>query len=174
MLICGSVLAQNPCTKEMMMENYTVVQKPSMVIVGIECRTSNAPDAATVDIPQLWGRFMGEDIFNKIPNKTSNEVIALYCDYEGDYTQPYKLVIGCPVNSLDDVPEGMVAKNVPTGSYAIFRAIGEHPESVIRTWGHIWQQTDLKRTYTGDYEVYGEKFMMGSPKEVEIVIAIQP
>ncbi len=35
---------------------------------------------------------------------------------EGDYTQPYSLVIGCPVSSLDAVPEGMVAKMISPGS----------------------------------------------------------
>ncbi|VHO00848.1 hypothetical protein RHT_00198 [Candidatus Rhabdochlamydia sp. T3358] len=33
------------------MGNYTVVQRPSMLVVGIECRTSNAPEAGPHDIP---------------------------------------------------------------------------------------------------------------------------
>lgn len=154
------------------MKNYTVVQKPSKNIIGIECRTSNAPEDGPQDIPRLWGQFYNEDIVSKIPNKASNEVIALYCDYEGDYTQPYSLVIGCLVNSLDDIPEGMVTKTIPAGSYAVFRAIGDYPASLIETWGNIWQ-TELKRTYTGDYEFYGEKFASGSPDEVEVYIAIE-
>jgi predicted transcriptional regulator YdeE len=153
-------------------KDYKVIQKTSLNIVGIECRTSNATEDGPQDIPQLWGRFYDEDIINKIPNKASHEVIALYCDYEGDYTQPYSLVIGCPVTSLDNIPEGMVAKIIPAGSYAIFRAIGEYPSKLIETWGNIWQ-TELKRTYTGDYEFYGEKFSSGSPQEVDVYIAIE-
>jgi predicted transcriptional regulator YdeE len=176
MLPCGIVSAQNTIdndqTKETYMEKYTVIQKPSVIIVGIDCRTSNSPEAAPVDIPKLWGRFMTEDIYNKIPNKNSNEVFALYCDYEGDYTQPYTLVIGYSVSSIEEVPDGMVTKVIPTGTYALYRAIGEHPQSLIKTWEHIWKEDDLKRTYTGDYELYGEKFMTGTPKEVEVLIAI--
>jgi len=152
-------------------KNYRVIQKPAVRVIGIECRTSNAPGAGSHDIPKHWEKFYKENTISKIPNKASNEVVALYCDYEGDYTQPYSLVIGCPVSSLDDVPEGMVAKTIPGGSYAIFSAAGEHPKTLIETWGQIWQQQDLARTYTGDYEVYGEKFL-GSPKEVEVFIAI--
>lgn len=154
------------------MKNFIVREKPSMIIVGIECRTSNAPNAGPHDIPRHWDKFYKEDIISQIPNKISNEVIALYCDYEGDYTQPYSLVIGCPVSFLDIEPEAMMAKTVPATSYAIFRAIGEHPKSLIETWGKIWQ-TDLERTYTGDYEIYGDKFISGSPKEVEVCIAIR-
>lgn len=159
-------------TKENIMENYIVIQKPSMIVVGIECRTSNAPEDGPHDIPRLWGQFYSEKIVNQIPNKVSNEVIALYCDYEGDYTQPYSFVIGCPVGSVDNVPEGMVVKIIPAGSYAIFHAVGEYPTSLIETWGNIWN-TELKRTYTGDYELYGDKFVSGSPKEVEVLIAIE-
>lgn len=155
------------------MKSYEVVQKSAMVIVGIECRTSNAPEAGPYDIPQLWGRFYSEGVISQIPNKISNEVIALYCDYEGDYTQPYSLVIGCPVSSSDITPDGMVVKTIPAGSYAVFRAVGEYPASLIEAWGNIWQQADLKRTYTSDYEFYGDKFTSGAPKEVEVFIAIE-
>ncbi len=46
------------------MGNYTVVQRPSMLVVGIECRTSNAPEAGPHDIPQHWGKFYSENIIN--------------------------------------------------------------------------------------------------------------
>lgn len=155
-------------------QNYTIVQKPSTFVVGIECRTSNAPEAGPHDIPNHWGRFHSEDITSQIPNKISNEVIALYCDYEGDHTQPYSLVIGHPVSSFEVIPNGMVAKTIAAGSYAVFRAIGEYPKSLIETWGNIWRQQDeWKRTYTGDYELYGDKFASGSPQEVEVLIAIE-
>lgn len=162
---------QNHFKQEDIMKDYIIIQKPPINVIGIECRTSNALEDGPQDIPRLWGQFYSEDILNKIPNKVSNEVIALYCDYESDHTQPYSLVIGCPVNSLSDVPPGMVAKTIPGGSYSVFRAIGEYPASLIETWGNIWQ-TELKRTYTGDYEFYGEKFSSGSSQEVEVYIAI--
>lgn len=171
-LLFFSSLTAHTSNKEHAMNQPLIVQKPSIIIVGIECRTSNNPEAAPQDIPKLWEQFYSQGIPNQIPNKISNEVIALYCDYEGDYTQPYSVVIGCPVETMDQVPKGMVAKIIPSGSYAIFRAVGEHPKTLIETWGHIWQ-TNLKRTYTGDYELYGDKFFSGSPQEVEVFIAVE-
>ncbi len=153
------------------MDDYTVMQKPMLTIVGIECRTSNALDAGPVDIPKHWEKFFRDGIAEKIPNKTSDEVFALYCNYAGDHTQPYSLVIGCSVDNASKIPEGMVAKTIPSGSYACFRAVGEHPQSLIETWGKIWN-TKLSRSYSGDYELYGEKFTSHSPQEVEVLIAI--
>lgn len=160
-------------TEEKTMKNYEVIQKPAIFVIGIDCRTSNAKEAGPQDIPKLWERFYSEDVMNQIPNKISNEVVALYCDYEGDHTQPYSVVIGCPVNSIDTIPEKMVAKKIPATSYAVFRAIGEHPKALIETWGHIWKESDLARTYTGDFELYGDKFVSGHPKELEVFIAVR-
>lgn len=153
------------------MYDYAVIEKPSMTVVGIECRTSNAPEAGPYDIPKHWEKFFLENVMDLIPNKVSGEVIALYCDYEGDHTLPYSLVIGCEVRLPCAIPEKMVAKTVPAGTYAQFRAIGEHPQSLIETWGKIWE-TELDRTFTGDYELYGERFSSALDKEVEVYIAI--
>lgn len=160
------------CDKEDM-KKYTVIEKAAITIIGIECRTSNSPEAGPQDIPKHWEKFYRECILDQIPNKTSNEVIALYCDYEGDYTKPYSLVIGCSVSSTNVIPEGMVVKTIPSGSYAVFKAMGEHPKALIETWGQIWQQADLQRTYTGDYEAYSQKFFSQSPQEVDVYIAIK-
>lgn len=154
------------------MQNYRFVQKPEIKVIGIACRAANFTEEGPKEIVNLWEKFYNEDILNKIPNRISDDVIGLYCDYDGDYTQPYSLVIGCQVNSDIDIPEGMVSKVVPGGSYAVFKAVGEHPIALIETWQNIWQ-TDLKRTYTGDYELYGDNFFKKSPQEVDIFIAIE-
>ena len=137
MSVNGYVMSQsgdfmpNQVEEGNLMQNYTVVQKPSLIVIGIECRTSNDLDAGPQDIPKLWERFYSENLMDQIPNKVSHEVIALYCDYEGDYTKPYSLVIGCQVTSLGEIPKGMVAKVLPASSYAVFNAKGEYPKSFV-------------------------------------------
>lgn len=168
----GITVNQDNLDKEDM-KKYTVVEKPAINIIGIECRTSNSPDAGPQDIPKHWEKFYSEYIRDKIPNKASKDIVSLYCDYEGDYTKPYSLVIGCSVSSLNVIPEGMVVKTIPAGSYAVFKAIGEHPKALIETWGQIWQQADLQRTYTGDYESYSQNFFDQSPQEIDVYIAVQ-
>ncbi len=152
------------------MDTYTIALKPSIQIIGIACKTSNDIDAGPKDIPQHWGKFLSENVIAKIPGKTSNAIIALYCDYEGDHTKPYTFILGCPVSSLDEIPEGMVAKTLPASSYAAYCAKGTFPKSVIETWGTIWQ-TPLKRTYTGDFEFYPEDF--AASQEVGVFVAVE-
>lgn len=154
------------------MEDYKVIHKPAIQVIGIELRTSNASDKGPKEIPLHWEKFYSDNILEKIPNKDSSEILAVYCDYEGDETQPYSLIIGCSVSSIDHIPEGLVAKKLPATSYAVIPAIGEHPTKLIEAWGNIWQSS-LKRTYTGDFELYGEDFAVISPQKVDVYIAIE-
>lgn len=172
-LVATEVQVPNFCMDKegSMTQNYTVGERPSMILVGIDCRTYNDPEVAPKDIGQLWSRFFSENVAGQIQNKASNEVICLYFDYEGDYTQPYTCVIGCPVSSIDAIPEGMVAKTLPASTYAVFQAIGEFPKAIGDTWGTVWQ-TKLNRTYTGDFEVYGENFF-NIQQGAEVFIAIE-
>lgn len=155
------------------MEEYTTLKRDEMLVVGIKLKTSNDPKRGPLEIPKHWDRFFKEQVQSRIPSKISDEVIALYCDYEGDYTKPYTMVIGSAVSSIDNIPEGMVFKKVPAGHYALFQAVGPHPEALINTWGKIWQSNSLDRTYTGDFEVYGPHFSQKSPPEIEVLIAIR-
>lgn len=147
--------------------NYSVVSEKRHHIIGIACKTVNFGPNAMQGISELWGRFYGENVLSQIPNRSSDDIIALYCDYEGDYTKPYLLVIGCAVSSIDQVPEGMVARSLPASNYARFTATGEMPKGIIETWLAIWQ-ADLPRTYTGDFQIHRQ----GAP-EVQILVAIK-
>jgi len=169
--LATSVLSAKQKPEEQLMKNFELIHKPSMLMIGIECRTSNDSNAAPHDIPRLWEKFYSEGMQSLIPNKASEEVIALYCDYEGDHTKPYTCLIGCPVRSLDQIPVGMVGKEIPASTFAVFHPAGEFPKSLIETWGAIWH-SDLKRTYTGDYELYGPKFASPS-QEVDVLIAVE-
>ena len=116
---------------------------------------------------------MQEGILDTIPNKLNSDVIALYTDYEGNYTQPYTFMLGCMVSSLDTIPEGMTSKVLPSGAYAEFVATGEHPAGVVAAWQTIWEKEDeLNRTYISDYEVYGPAFH-GPEKEVRLYIGVK-
>lgn len=53
-------------------------------IIGISTRTTNKDNQAQKDLGSLWGQFFSENIFDKIPNKVSNEIIAIYTDYKSD------------------------------------------------------------------------------------------
>jgi predicted transcriptional regulator YdeE len=130
-------------------------------LVGIAVRTTNDaemnPD--TAKIPANWQRFWQEDLSAKIPNAVEpNIVYGSYSDYESDYTGEFIQVVGVQVSSLDEIPDGMVAVNIPTQDYLVFPARGEMPQIIGETWGAIWQYFSenkaFQRAYTADFEKY--------------------
>ncbi len=142
-------------------------------IVGIKTRTINDGSAAT-DIPALWNRFMSENILENIPNKTNSAIYCLYTGYEGDHTQPYDVILGCKVNEVNEIPEGLTHLQVPASDNAQFLAKGviEHGQAVVATWMQIWK-SDLDRAFSVDYEVYDERSADLQNAEVDIFIALK-
>ncbi|CAA6809217.1 MAG: Predicted transcriptional regulator YdeE, contains AraC-type DNA-binding domain [uncultured Aureispira sp.] len=141
-------------------------------IIGISVRTSNQDNQAATDIPALWNRFMTETILEKIPNKIDAEIYSIYTNYEGDHSQPYDTILGCKVSSLDHIPEGMLGKTFEGGKVAKFTSKGNLEDNIVyKTWLDIWK-TDLDRTYTADFEIYGAKSLDRANAEVDIFIAI--
>lgn len=144
-----------------------------MKIIGISTVTTNANGQSAENLGKLWGRFFEENISAKIPNKVSDEIYAVYTDYESNYLGKYTTIIGQKVESLDTVPENLMAREFPNENFQKFVAKGEMPNAVVEVWKEIWQKDEqLGRKYTYDYEIYGEKSQNGNESEVEIFIAV--
>lgn len=140
-------------------------------IIGIAVRTTNENGQGAKDIGELWGKFMTENIMNAIPNKVDNTIYSLYTDYESDHTKPYTTVLGCKVENLKTIPEGMVGKTFEGGNYVKITSKGDLTKGLIANeWMKIWK-IDLDRVYTVDFETYGEKAQNPTNAEVDILIA---
>jgi predicted transcriptional regulator YdeE len=142
-------------------------------IIGISIRTTNKNGQASKEIAELWGKFMSENILTKIPNKVDNEIYSLYTDYESDHTKPYTAVLGCKVENLENIPNGMVGKSFDGGTYIKTTAKGDLMEGlVVNQWSKIFEM-ELNRTYDADFEIFGEKAQNPSDAEVDFYVGIK-
>ena len=90
-------------------------------------------------IAETCGKNLKREItLNKIPNKLSDEVFAVYHEYDGDHTKPYSYFIGCKVSSETKLPEGMDSLIIPEGLYQQITAKGKIPGCIINAWKEIW------------------------------------
>jgi len=146
----------------------------NLKIIGISIETTNKNGQAAIDLGALWGKFYAENIIEKIPNRTGDEVYSVYTDYESDHTGKYTAIIGLPVSSLDVIPEGLIGRIFEGENFRKFTAKGPMPDAIAKTWKEIWtKDKELNRSYTYDFEVYGEKSHNGENSEAEIFIAIK-
>ena len=142
-------------------------------IIGIKTETTNENGKSATDLGKLWDQFFDENVPNQIPNKESEEIYSIYTDYESDYKGKYTAIIGLKVSSLDQIPDGLIGREFNSGKYQKFVAKGLMPNAVVESWKEIWAKDDeLKRKYTADFEVYGQKSQNGNSSEVDIYIAV--
>lgn len=141
-------------------------------LIGLSIRTSNENGRAAKEIAELWGKFLSENIIEKIPNKIDSTIYSLYTEYEGDHTQPYTAILGCKVSELEDVPTNMVGKSFEGGNYIKTTAKGNLMQGlVINKWSEIWKM-GLDRAFTADFEVFGEKAQNPNNAEIDFLIAV--
>lgn len=158
--------------------NYETVTMPAMIIVGATLRTTWKNNECYSTIPAFWEEQRRNNIAQKIPNKVYPDVImGLYTDYTPDFSLSsgyYSLIIGCPVLNDQAIPKDMVVKKIPAATYAVFTAKGPFVDSIGKTWlVDIWQNKEIKRTFTYDFEWYDAKSTNDQNSIVKIYIAIK-
>ena len=155
------------------------VQEPGFTVVGISTRTTNAVEMSGRGvIGKQWARFKKDGLLATIPNRVDSSILALYTDYESDHSGAYTFILGAKVSSAENVPPGMVSKEVPAGKYAVFTsARGPAAKVVPEAWQHINSLPKSApggdRTYRADFEVYGKRAVDPQHAEVEIYIGIR-
>jgi predicted transcriptional regulator YdeE len=140
-------------------------------IIGIFVRTTNANNKALKDIGDLFGRFMGQNISDRIPDKISGDIYCVYTDYETDFNGPYTTIVGCKVSSLKEIPAGLIGKTIPGSKYQVYTSTGKLSQSLAKTWEGIWN-TEVDRRYSADFDIYGEKARDFENAEVDTYVAI--
>jgi predicted transcriptional regulator YdeE len=147
-----------------------LIERPEFLIAGIAVRTINNGQAGK-DIKALWDGFFGDGIYGKIENKASEDIYNLYTDYESDYTGYYTAILGCRVNSLEGLQDGLTGLTVPAGKYKVFSLGGKCPHNVIDEWQEIWNN-ETSRKYTVDFDVYKPNWQSFEDSEVKIHMGV--
>jgi predicted transcriptional regulator YdeE len=138
----------------------TLTEISSKKIVGVELRTTSDNGVAFDEIPPFWQKFFKESILEKIPNKLSKDIFAVYTNFENEGKNnegQYSLIIGASVELTQSVPDGFVSTVVPNSTYQVFNVETGHPEKVGNKWQEIWKHKfNKKRTFLSEYEHYKE------------------
>ena len=148
------------------------IEKTEFKLIGLKLdhKTTNEGGQSSIDCGNLWQKFEKENFADRIPDKLSDEIYAVYFDYEGDYTKPYSYFIGCKVKIDAGTPQGMDSLIIPTGSFTKVIAKGKMPDCVANSWKDIWS-SKTERAYKYDFEIYDERSKDWSNAEVEIFVS---
>jgi len=157
-----------------------IVEQQEFSVIGIQARTSNAKEVTGGGaIPKQWDRFFKEGIADKIPNKVDSAIYAVYTDYASDYNGEYDFIIGMKVSSVSGVPPGMVAKQIPSGRFAVITSVkGPVAQVVPKAWQHVWSLEDNKqlggvRAYKADFELYDQRSQNPQDSQVDLYVGLK-
>jgi predicted transcriptional regulator YdeE len=147
-------------------------EKQGFKLVGLRLKgkTTNAENQSGKDCGSLWKKFETDRIFDLIPAKLSNEIYAVYFDYDNDETGPFSYFIGCKADPLQERPSGLDELTIPAQAYTLFTAKGAIPDCIKDTWKKIWS-SGIKRKLGFDFEVYDERSRNWNNAEVDIYIS---
>jgi predicted transcriptional regulator YdeE len=140
-------------------------------IAGISVHTSNKNGQSKKDISELWGRFMNENIAEKIHNKVNGNLYCIYTDYESDFMGMYTTILGYSVSTLEGIPDGLTGEIIPVLNYKLFKSTGKLPDCVLNTWKEIWE-SGIKRKYLVDFDVYPPDAFISANPIVETYLSV--
>jgi len=147
------------------------MEEINLIGIALKAKTSNINEQAMIDCGNLWQRFIKENIASQIPNKLDEDILAVYHNYEGDYTKPYAYFIGCKVKKGTIIPIKLDSLNIPAHTYQKITAKGQMPDCVANAWREIWN-TNTPRAYHADFEVYDRRSADWANAEVDIYLSV--
>ncbi|WP_259391587.1 zinc ribbon domain-containing protein [Paenibacillus sp. 1011MAR3C5] len=157
-----------------------IEEREALTIAGIAITTTNADEISGKGrIAELWNHFSSPDVQTQLAAvRMDGDVYACYHNYENGTAGRYDLLAGTRVNPSDIAPGlnlGTVA--VPAAKYAVFTTeTGPVQQVLYRAWEDIWYwfaHSEIERTFSGDFEYYGEHAADPSCAQVDIYIAIK-
>ncbi len=152
--------------------NIIDIEETTLIGLALKAKTTNEKGQSGIDCGNLWQKFEKENYFGKIPNRLSNEIFAVYHEYEGDDTKPFSYFIGCKVETGTDVPQGLDSLIIPKGRYQKFPAKGKMTGCITNAWKEIWN-SGIPRAYKTDFEVYDDRSKNWNDAEVDIYISVR-
>lgn len=148
--------------------NVTV--SPAIVRMG-EIKVAGVRGSTTINqnsIPRIWDKFW--KIRQTIPNTFPESRTFGICEACGVNDTAYTMngdvsfteVAGIEVSGFDNLPQGLAAKTLRAGRYAVFTHMGSI-KNLMRTFDYIWgtwllgtkEQLDNRE----DFELYDERYL---------------
>ena len=129
-----------------------IITRPPIKLVGI----ANQYDNSDLSLPRLWSGFA--PYRDKIPNRIGEESFGIYESYEetGDEVR-FVYICSVAVSNFDDIPEGMISRELPEQVYAKFTHRGpitKLDQTLKYIWGSWLPKSKHKYIEKPDFELY--------------------
>ncbi|WP_231101505.1 AraC family transcriptional regulator [Pseudoalteromonas luteoviolacea] len=138
-----------------------IISQPAMKIVGI----ANQYDDGDLSLPKLWSGF--RPYRDKIPNRVGTDFFGIYeCYEESEDVTRFVYICSAQVENFDDVPDGLITRELEAQTYARFTHIGplSKLEDTLRyIWGSWLPKSQYEYANKPDFELLPAGFNNADP-----------
>lgn len=139
-----------------------IIQQSKMKIVGV----ANQYDDGDLSLPKLWSAF--RPYKDKISNRVGSDFFGIYENYEeADEKTTFIYICAAQVANFDNVPQGMITRELEAQTYARFTHIGPLAklEDTLRyIWGSWLPKSDYDYAEKPDFELLPAGFNDADPE----------
>jgi len=153
--------------------NPVIVKKDEIKVIGLTCSTTISDSK----IPAVWEQLFTR--MNDIPNRISPCYMLGVSEFTTNHLQEEFTYMACvPVIHIDEIPEGMVGRTIPSREYVMVTNKGAL-DKLGYTFEYIYTNWLPKSGYElaeeDDLEFYGDRFRGPNDElsEIDIYIPIQ-
>lgn len=142
--------------------DYRIMDKPAFTLVGKGIRVSEKDNENLRLVPEFWGKCYQSGFCAQLEEMaegngvTGESKLGVCVDYVPE-TSEFTYFIGVEV-TRGAVPAGMIEKQIPAATWAIFESVGPMPHSIQELSKRIYSEwfpaTGYERAGEFDMEVY--------------------
>jgi len=153
-----------------------IVTRDGFPVIGLKIMTTLQASIEHGAIKRLEASFFKRSI--DIPNRVGrNKILIQIYPPSGffGYTVSYTVILGCPVEDLNAIPQGMVGYQIPAGQYAKVTHVGDEAW-ISKTYTFIyrhWLPRRQRTPATFDYEVWDTRYLPGQVQsQIDIFVPL--
>ncbi|KFI13129.1 AraC family transcriptional regulator [Vibrio coralliilyticus] len=139
-----------------------IITQPAMKLVGI----ANQYTDEDLSLPRLWSGFA--PYRDSIANRMGDEYFGIYESYEeAEESTTFVYICSARVENFDQVPEGMITREMPEQTYARFThkgPIAQLEETLRYIWGSWLPKSAYEYEEKPDFELYPAGFNDADPE----------
>ncbi|MDG5471245.1 AraC family transcriptional regulator [Jeotgalibacillus sp. ET6] len=146
--------------------NYRIEEKEAFRIVGIKKRVPIIFSGVNPHIASMWESLDGEAInqLKSLSNTAPFGLLSASTNFsEGRMEEKGELDHYIGAATTEACPENLTQLEVPSGSWAVFEAIGPFPDTLQDVWGRIYSEWFPSSTYQ---QIAGPEILWNEDKDL--------
>lgn len=142
---------------------YNIVEKEKFQVVGVK-RTYNCQTGENLQgIPQFWNELNGQGMDEQLFTLNNGQIKGVLgvCVPDENYKDNSLIDYWIATNHIGEVPENMLAMEVPAFKWVVFEVRGPMPDAMQNAWKKIFSEWFPSNPYepagTAELEVYTDE-----------------